>query len=140
MNAPASIRPPGDPRRPQGRGGFTIVEIVVAVIVLTFGVLGMAGTTAYIVRQVTLAQVTSRRAAAVQSAVERLRATPFEDLANGADSVGVFAVSWNVVSANRSAAITVVTRGPGLYSDDANTFPMLSDGVVDTFVYKVIRP
>ncbi|NJD18214.1 MAG: hypothetical protein FIA95_02885 [Gemmatimonadetes bacterium] len=123
-----------------GRGGFTLVEIVIAVIVLTFGVLGLAGTTAYIVRQTTLAQVTSRRAAAVQSAVERLRAAPFEDLANGQDSVGPFAVQWTVAAGNRSALITVVTQGPGLYSDEANPFPTLRDGVVDTFLYKVIRP
>lgn len=122
------------------RGGFTLVEIIVAVIVLTFGVLGLAGTTAYVIRQVTLAEVTSRRAAAVQSAVEQLRAMPYEDLANGSDSVGPFAVDWTVASSNRSAEITVVTRGPGLYSDESNPFPMLRDGVVDTFVYKVIRP
>jgi Tfp pilus assembly protein PilV len=125
---------------PRDRRGFTVVEIIVATIVLTFGVLGMAGTTAYVIRQVTLAQVTSRRAAAIQSAVERLRATPYEDLANGSDSVGPFAVDWSVVSSNRSAEVTVITRGPGLYSDASNPFPMLRDGVVDTFVYKVIRP
>jgi len=127
-------------RELRDRGGFTLVEIIVAVIVLTFGVLGLAGTTAYVIRQVTLAEVTSRRAAAVQSAVEQLRAMPYEDLANGSDSVGPFAVDWTVASSNRSAQITVVTRGPGLYSDASNPFPMLRDGVVDTFVYKVIRP
>jgi len=127
-----------DPRR--DRLGFTIVEIIVATIVLAFGVLGMASTTAYVVRQTTLAQVTSRRAAAIQSVVEQLRAMPYEDLANGSDSVGPFAVSWLVSSGNRSAEINVITRGPGLYSDAQNPFPMLRDGVVDTFVYKVIRP
>ena len=134
MDAPGKVQVPRD------RRGFTMVEIIVAVVVLTCGVLGMAGTTAYVIRQVTLAQIMSRRAAAVQSAVERLRATTYEDLANGSDSVGPFAVSWVVVSSNRSADITVVTRGPGLYSDAQSPFPMLRGGVADTFVYKVIRP
>lgn len=126
---------------PPRQGGFTLVEIIVAVIVLTFGVLGMAGTTAYIVRQVTLAEVTTRRAAAVQDVVERLRAMPYEDMSSGQDSVGPFGVRWLVVQdGGRSSTVTILTRGPGLYSDASSPFPMLRDGVVDTFVYRIIRP
>lgn len=131
-----------DPHRPgASRAGFTIVEIVVAVIVLAFGVLGMAGTTAYVVRQVTLAQITTRRAAAVQDVVERQRALAYTDMASGADSVGPFYVRW-VVSYDgaRSASITVLTSGPGLATVDGGGIPTIMPAVVDTFVYRRVMP
>jgi len=128
--------------RPRTRvGGFTFVEIIVAVVVLAVGVLGMVGTTAYVIRQVTLAEVTTRRAAALQSVVERLRATDYTSLAAGADSLDGFSMRWTVTAdGTRSSLVTIQTVGPGLYSDEISPFPMLRDGVADTFVYRVIRP
>lgn len=129
------------PRGSQSQGGFTIVEIVVAVIILAVGVLGMAGTTAFVVRQVTLAQITTRRAAAVQDVVERLRAVEYQNMASGQDSVGPFYVRWVVADDGmRSATITVLTRGPGLATVGGTPFPMLQPEVIDTFVYRRIRP
>ena len=65
--------------------GFTMVEVIIAIVVLAVGVLGMAGTTAYIVRQITLADVMTERAVALQSVIERLQATPFASVGTGAD-------------------------------------------------------
>lgn len=133
--------PTGRTRGAQPQRGFTIVEIVVAMIILTVGVLGMAGTTAFVVRQVTLAQVTTRRAAAVQDVVERLRAVEYQNMASGQDSIGPFHVRWVVADDGaRSATITVLTLGPGLATVGGTPFPMLQPSVSDTFVYRRIRP
>lgn len=77
------------------RKGFSMVEVIIAIVVLAVGVLGFAGTTAYIVRQVTLADVMTERSAALQSTIERLQAMDFDSVGYGSDSVGVFGVSWS---------------------------------------------
>jgi type IV pilus assembly protein PilV len=121
------------------RGGFTLVEVLVALIILTVGVLGLAGTTALAVRQVTFADITSQRATALQSVIERLRATPYTNLATGSDSIGRFEASWTVTFESRSASIEIVTLGPGLGSATAG-MPGLRANVSDTFVYRIVRP
>jgi len=117
-----------------------MVEVIVAIVILTVGVLGLAGTTAYITRQVTLANVVTQRAVALQSVVERVQAMPFENVGSGSDSVGRYVVQWT--SSTETAAsklVTIVTSGPGLRATTSNPFPMLGPSVADTFVYRVIN-
>lgn len=129
------------PGASMARSGFTFVEVVIAVIVLAVGVLGLAGTTAYIIRQVTLSDVTSRRAAALQDVLERVRAADYTTLASGSASVPPFTTTWTVADdGSRSKVVTVIRNGPGLHSTVANPFPMLRPDVIDTFTYRVIRP
>ncbi|MGW8267745.1 MAG: type IV pilus modification PilV family protein, partial [Longimicrobiales bacterium] len=91
------VREPGAAAR--DRAGFTIVEVLVAIIILAFGLLGMGGTTALVVRQISLAEVSTERSVALQTTLERLQALPFDSVANGADSVGIFEVRWEVTAA-----------------------------------------
>lgn len=129
-------------KRPQAgaRAGFTMVEVIIAIIVLAVGVLGMAGTTAYIVRQITLADVMTKRATALQTVIERVQAMPYADVASGSDSIGVFAVEWSSTTESvQSKLVTVVTTGPGLTTSSGNPFPFLGPNVADTFEYRVIN-
>ena len=127
--------------RPNGRGGFTIVELVIAIIILAFGVLGLAGTTMLVVRQVTLADVNTERAAALQAVVERLRATNTNTLTNGSQTIGSFAVSWTVTDSTAlSKTVRVITTGPGLRKDSAAVVPMLGNNVQDTFQLVKLKP
>ncbi len=122
------------------RRGFTLVEIIIAVLVLTVGVLGLAGTTAYIVRQVTLADVMTQRAAAFQTTIDHLQALPYSSVTSGSDSVGDYAIQWTAVDdGGQSRIVTIVTVGPGL-ATVAGTFPFLSAQVADTFRFRVLRP
>lgn len=120
------------------RAGFTLVEVLVALIILTVGVLGLAGTTAIAVRQVTLADVTSDRAAALQTVIERLRSQPYNNLASGTDSVGMFEMTWTVRQDQRSTAVEIVTLGPGQATGGGMSG--LRRNVADTFVYRIVRP
>jgi Tfp pilus assembly protein PilV len=116
-----------------------MVEVIIAIVVLAVGVLGMAGTTAYIVRQVTLADVMTERAVALQTIVEQLQSIPFASVGSGSDTVGVFEVSWTSVSESSSSKlVTLVTLGPGLTTSAGNPFPFLGPNVADTFEYRVI--
>lgn len=117
------------------RAGFSLVEIVIAVIVLAFGVLGLAGTTIWIVRQTTLGEVTMERTVALQTSIERLRAADYDELVNGSATEGRFTVSWSVSTGNRSKLVEFVTTGPGLGSG-ASGPPQLQQVVADTFVYR----
>lgn len=126
-----------------GRDGFTMVEVIIAIVILAFGLLGMAGTTAVLVRQITLADVATKRSAALQTTIERLRAADFNSLVttlqSGTDSVGPFQVQWAVTApSNQWAEVEVITTGPGL-GNGTGGFPMLSNAVSDTFSYRILR-
>jgi len=122
------------------RAGFTIVEVLVAIIVLTFGLLGMAGTTALVVRQISLAEVSTERSVALQTTLERLQALPFDSVADGADSVGIIGIRWEVTAAfDQWKVVDVITTGPGM-GRGSGGFPMLVGNVPDTFTYRIIHP
>lgn len=133
-------RPPDHGWSSWGRGGFTMVEVIVAIVVLAFGLLGMAATTAIVVRQVTLADMATERAAALQAAVERLRALPYDSVQSGSRTEGRFSVQWRVTAPrNHYKILEVVTTGPGL-ARGSGGFPVLSANVKDTLTYRIIRP
>jgi prepilin-type N-terminal cleavage/methylation domain-containing protein len=69
------MRPAEDlPLRP--RSGFTLVEMMVAVVILAVGLLGLASTAAYVVRQVSGGAQQSMAASVVQSRMEWMRSVP----------------------------------------------------------------
>ncbi len=92
-----------------GTRGFTLVELVVAVLVLTVGVLALAGTAAAVTRMVGWGQRLSGSAIAAQSRLEALRAGGCGSLGSGRDSVGPYRLQWSVTEAGslRTIALTV---------------------------------
>jgi Tfp pilus assembly protein PilV len=118
-----------------------MVEVIFAIMILAFGLMGMAGTTAMVVRQVTLADLATERSAALQTTIERLQALPFSQLTNGSDTVGIFGVTWTVTDpTGQWASIQIVTTGPGIASSSSEGgFPVLLNNVPDTFVHRILR-
>jgi prepilin-type N-terminal cleavage/methylation domain-containing protein len=67
--------PAGDcPARP--RSGLTLVEMMVAIMIVTVGLLGLAGSSAYVIRQVSGGANQSIAANAIQSRLEWMRSVP----------------------------------------------------------------
>ena len=122
--------------------GFSLVELVMALFVLAFGVIGLATTTLFITRQLTLAEVTTSRVAAIQSVMERIRATPYDSIKAGGDTIGPLVVSWAPTATTlQTKMVEIVAVGPGQASiSETGSAPMLSSAVTDTVMYRVLRP
>lgn len=131
--APAArdSRNAGDPRKK----GFTIVEVLFALIILTFGILGLAATTLWVVRQTQVSEVATERMIALQSVIEELRAVPYNSVTDGSSTEGNYSVSWTVASGSSSKLVTVTTTGPGLTSGGG--MPTLSSSVSETYEYRI---
>ena len=125
------------PRGGTERAGFSMVEVIVAIVILTVGVLGLAGTTAFVVRQTTLGDLMTERAAAFQTIIDRVQSLPYDSVTSGADSVGVFAASWTSVDDGpQNKIVTIVTVGPGM---GGTAFPTNDPQVADTFQFRILR-
>lgn len=134
---PCKSDSPADPASP--RGGFTMVEVIFAIMILAIGLMGMAGTTALVVRQVTMADLATERSVALQTTLEQLQATPFDRLADGSDSVGIYRVDWDVtVPTGWWAQVEIVTTGPGLAENGSSGLAVMPN-VPDTFVHRILR-
>ncbi len=113
-----------------------MVEVIIAMLILVVGVLGLAGTTAYIVRQVTLADLMTERSVAFQTVVDRIQAMPFNSVGSGTDQMGVFTLAWtSAFDGPQNKIVTIVTTGPGV----AGLIPTNNPQVVDTFVFRILR-
>ena len=81
------------------RGGFTMIEILVAVTILVVGVLGMMGTSAAVTRMLSRGNRSNRAAFYAQERLERLQATPCPLLASGTETKAtVYNLSWLVTT------------------------------------------
>lgn len=137
------------PSRPGTKGSFdrlrksdglSLVELVVAMLVLTIGLLGMAAGTGWMIRAVDLAQLETARGAALQSAVEGVRGTEWNDLADGQDTFGDYTVRWTTVTATwegRHFRFEVV--GPGRGTTGAQGLPHISPNASMSLDYRVSR-
>ena len=139
LQDPTRLGPTARPAPHAARGGFSLVELIFAVVILAVGMLGLGGTTAYLTRQATVADLQTERAAAVTAALERLRSLDYDAVSSSIDSVGSYEVRVYVTTGASAKAISVVTTGPGLASDGTG-MPILTSAVADTFTYSLLRP
>ncbi|KPJ92546.1 MAG: hypothetical protein AMS18_07210 [Gemmatimonas sp. SG8_17] len=89
--------------------GFTIVEVLIAMIILSVGLLGMLGATASVVR--TLGEADREVAAAFYSneRLEQLNALGCDQVSNGSETrQGMYALNWTVDGAANSPVRHVV--------------------------------
>lgn len=122
----------------RGRGGFSLVEVVVAMLILTIGILAMAASTGYILSEVRMATFRAERNVAVGEMTQQLRGINWNNLGGACGSsvtVGDYTVSctMNQPSVNLREAI-LVSVGPG-YSAGA-----VEMDVVDSTAVLFARP
>jgi prepilin-type N-terminal cleavage/methylation domain-containing protein len=77
--------------------GFSLVEVMVAMMILVIGVLGLAGSSAAIARMASDGNRYGEAAAVVGSVVDSLRATPCASFADGSTTRDAYSVSIAIV-------------------------------------------
>ena len=123
--------------RERRNSGFTIVEVLIAIVILAVGMLALATTSIFATTQVRVADLKTEQSLAVHQMVEQLRSIPFDSVEtrseDAAEQVGSFEVWWTVALQNRFLAeVTLFTRGPG-YINGTGWNP----AVRDTFVVEI---
>jgi len=124
-------------RRLRSREGFSLIEVIVAMMVLAVGLLGLAAGTGWMIRTVHMGELETKRSVALQSAVESVRAS--EAMEDGEDTFGDYTVSWEVGSSDQhSRHMQFVVVGPGRAGSEGG-MPTMSDAVADTFNLRIMR-
>jgi len=102
------------------RRGFSLVEVMISVVVLTVGILALAGTSGAITRMISQGGQLAASALAVEGRIDILRATPCASLAGGSATQGQYALTWTVASSGflRTVNVTVsYNTGRGTRTD-----------------------
>ena len=90
----------------KSRAGFTLVELLVAMIIFAVGILGLAATAGSVTRMMGGARRQTIAAQVAQSRIERLRAAPCTALTGGTETVRGITSTWTVQSVTRGVNIT----------------------------------
>jgi prepilin-type N-terminal cleavage/methylation domain-containing protein len=96
--------------RARARGGFTLVEMIVAILILTVGVLGLAGTAMYVTRMVGGGAQQTLAAGIAQSQFEALRASSCASARSDSAVTRGISSSWTVTPVARGLDVTVRVR------------------------------
>ena len=100
----------------------------------------MAGTSTWVVRQITLSWLTTERAAARQSAIESVLAGSYANATGGSGTFGSFDVTWTLTEdAGNHRTLQVVTVGLGKPKGTVG-MTVLSSQVADTVFLTYMSP
>ena len=112
------------PRRLRGSrktAGFTLIELIVTILILTVGLLGMASTSAVITRQMGDGTQMALAATSAQGRFELLRSKDCTTLSGGSDASRGIVEVWTVTPLARAVQVTdtvkiTTPRGPRSYA------------------------
>lgn len=106
------------------RGGFSLLEVLIAVTLLSMVVLGLAGSAALALSQVTKARQDLQYAADVEQVADSIVAAGYTNAVSGSETIRGRSVSWVVTNPTaKSRQVEMVVQRRGL----ANTSTVFSD-------------
>ena len=111
-------------------GGFSLVEVVVAILVLSFGLLAMAASTGYVATQLRSTTWDMQRNMARQQIIEQLKATVFANVNTNTtgQAVGPYTVRWNVTNVSSAERrVQIITTGPAYRTSNRRTMTTIVD-------------
>lgn len=128
--------------RETNRTGFSLVEVIVALMILSVGVLAMGASTGHVMAQIQAAELRTERIGAVREAAETLRGTDWASLeAVCGDTTGTgfgtehYTVGCSVLRPSSNLKLVeLITVGPGFTSGRFTTT------VADTFAISIANP
>lgn len=112
------------------RDGFTLAEVVIAMVILSVGLLALAGGSLGVIRQMRAGNQSARAAMVAQSRFEKMRSRPCSNLSNGSATTSGLSERWGVNS-SLSARYTTI-------AETVSYTPR--PGVTKTFVVKGLTP
>jgi prepilin-type N-terminal cleavage/methylation domain-containing protein len=112
--------------RSSQREGFSLIEVLVSVSLLSLVLLGLSGATALGLTQMAKARQDIQYAADVQQVTDSLVAKGYQNVASGSETIRGRSVSWTVTTVNaKSQKIDIVAQRRGL----SNPNTMYSDAM-----------
>jgi len=118
------------------REGFSLVEIIVAIMILSFGLLAMASSTGYVSTQLRSSAFDTQRNLARNQIIEQLRGTFWSSVVGGSQTVGRYTITISVATPNSVLKrVNVITSGPAYRSGRGARVT-----IVDTAVIQIVRP
>ena len=87
------------------RAGFTLVELLVAMMVFAVGMLGLAATAGSVTRMMGGAKRQTIAAAVAQSRLEKLRSSPCASITSGSETVRGITNVWTVTAVSRGVNV-----------------------------------
>ena len=105
----------------QREAGFTLVELIVTIVILSIGLLGMAGTSAVMTRQIGEGAQMALAAMNAQARFELLRSQECATLTSGTGTSRGVAEVWTVTALSRAVEVTdtvtiTTPRGPRAFT------------------------
>lgn len=87
--------------------GFSLIEVIIAMIILSVGVIGMAASTTAITRMTSQGAMTGNAAAVAGSRFDVLRATPCASLSTGGTATSLkFNEKWTITTSGYLRSVT----------------------------------
>lgn len=125
----------------QKQNGFSLIEVIVALMILSVGVLAMGASTGHIMAQIQASQLRTERVALVRQAAETLRGTAYGSIENVCSAASTtfgtehFDLDCIVTQpANNLKRVDLVSVGPGFQAG------RLVASVQDTFAISISEP
>lgn len=115
--------------------GFTLIEIIIAIVILSVGVLAMVGTAGLVSRMIGQGKRNTRAGAVAMQRMEILRQTAVSTtphctaLAAGTATSNAITETWTVTGTGRSRRVRIIVRYPttrGTRPDTVNTVVLCS--------------
>ena len=100
----------GRPRGIRNDAGMTAIEVVVALVILSTVLLGIAATTSTAAKSLTAGQRQVENSAAIQYQAETLLSVPFDSLASGTSRVQGVPCKWTVSESKDDLAPATTIR------------------------------
>ena len=90
-------------RRP--RRGFTLIEMIIAIIVMTIGIMGLASTAGYVAQQMGSGNMQTVAAALSTKVADSLSSRKCTSLVAGSQTKRGVTVAWTVTTATRTRTV-----------------------------------
>lgn len=99
--------------RKVGIDGFTLIEVLIAIFILTVAFAGIFAVTSMVINGNALGREITTATTITQNRLEELKKTPYANLAGGSQTQGIYTTTWtvtpNIPQTNMSRVEVVTT-------------------------------